>query len=58
VHQYMWMGIQDRRNHLSWQPYSPNAMRYDIELVGPEEARELFSRYEGRYLYTAKCELH
>jgi hypothetical protein len=33
-------------------------MPYDIELIGPEESRELFTRYESRFLYTAKCELH
>ena len=35
-----------------------NIMPYNIEIIGPEESRELFARYEGRYLYTAKCELH
>jgi hypothetical protein len=33
-------------------------MPYEIELIRTEEARELFARYESRYLYTTKCELH
>ena len=33
-------------------------MPYEIQLIGPEESRELFTRYESRFLYTAKCELH
>ena len=33
-------------------------MPYEIELIRTEEARELFARYEKRYLYTTKCELH
>ena len=31
-----------------------NIMPYNIEIIGPEESRELFARYEGRYLYTAE----
>ena len=33
-------------------------MRYEIDLIAPEERNELFERYEPRYLYSSKCELH
>jgi hypothetical protein len=33
-------------------------MRYEIDLITPEERNELFERYEPRYLYSSKCELH
>lgn len=33
-------------------------MAYDIDLIGPEEREDLFRRYEPRYLYSSKCELH
>ncbi|MBI0584711.1 MAG: hypothetical protein ISF22_10885 [Methanomassiliicoccus sp.] len=33
-------------------------MAYEIELIGPEERNELFERYEPRYLYSSKCEIH
>ncbi len=33
-------------------------MRYRIDLIRPEERAELFERYEPRYLYSSKCELH
>jgi hypothetical protein len=33
-------------------------MAYKLELIGPEEREALFRRYEPRYLYSSKCELH
>jgi hypothetical protein len=33
-------------------------MQYDVELIGPEEKEELFSKYEPRFLYSSKCEIH
>lgn len=33
-------------------------MPYEIEHIGPEEREELFTRYESRFLYSSKCELH
>jgi len=33
-------------------------MRYHLELIGPDERNQLFERYEARYLYSSKCELH
>ena len=33
-------------------------MSYMVTIIGPEEREALFRRYEPRYLYTSKCELH
>jgi len=33
-------------------------MPYKVTIIGPEEREALFSRYEPRYLYSSKCELH
>ncbi len=33
-------------------------MRYEIELITPEEKEELYERYEKRFLYSSKCEIH
>jgi len=33
-------------------------MPYEIAIIGPQESSELFARYESRFLYTSKCELH
>ncbi|MDW5564318.1 MAG: hypothetical protein SA339_13970 [Methanomassiliicoccus sp.] len=33
-------------------------MPYDVKLISPEERETLFRRYEPRYLYSSKCELH
>jgi hypothetical protein len=33
-------------------------MLYEVEIIGPEEKDELYVRYEGRFLYTAKSEIY
>jgi hypothetical protein len=33
-------------------------MAYKLEHISPEEREALFRRYEPRYLYSSKCELH
>jgi len=33
-------------------------MAYKVDIIGPEEREGLFRRYEPRYLYSSKCELH
>jgi|YelNatPaOPRAMG01_1025707.scaffolds.fasta_scaffold20194_4 hypothetical protein len=32
--------------------------RYSVQLIGPEEKDDLYQKYEGRFLYTAKAEIY